>query len=494
MAVKDLKRLLLKYESNLANKANYNASKLARVNTYNNRDYVVDLSKKTIIKNTKDNIRVAGRDEPTAAELENIWERTIASIKAAIPPFGGTGNKSVGGAGQFKVTWNSSNTIMYIKNVKNDPWSGQSTHTFLLKLRQKLEKEVWGFNVGSVANKKRGTSTTAGVDIGHVEDLILVQLKDTLLGSINDIIRSFKSTKAARGIILDDIAKELRSGVASGSIPFNTFIEVTKNITSEGTIKMGVGVGAEDVPLKTFEKWIEVQFEATWQNQGQKSKDVQAAAKLFKKTILPEILKSLNKLVGQNDWPGQKASPAINEMIDTMIENSLFSTKSVNTRFGSKAKSKKKAAKLKSKVTKVKKYLRKKPKKPPPSKGDIRNYIQDPRGNWISPISLTSLIDGLVGSQVAANMGTPALNYRTGRFSESVEVLDIMPDTGITIRGQRQEQVTAYYTYMKRPYETFERKDKWGEFKNPRRLIDKSIREIATKYINARYDLRTVRL
>jgi hypothetical protein len=91
-------------------------------------------------------------------------------------------------------------------------------------------------------------------------------------------------------------------------------------------------------------------------------------------------------------------------------------------------------------------------------------------------------------------MGTPALNYRTGRFSESVEVLDIMPDTGITIRGQRQEQVTAYYTYMKRPYETFERKDKWGEFKNPRRLIDKSIREIATKYINARYDLRTVRL
>ncbi len=165
MAVKDLKRLLLKYESNLANKANYNASKLARVNTYNNRDYVVDLSKKTIIKNTKDNIRVAGRDEPTAAELENIWERTIASIKAAIPPFGGTGNKSVGGAGQFKVTWNSSNTIMYIKNVKNDPWSGQSTHTFLLKLRQKLEKEVWGFNVGSVANKKRGTSTTAGVDI-----------------------------------------------------------------------------------------------------------------------------------------------------------------------------------------------------------------------------------------------------------------------------------------------------------------------------------------
>jgi Icc-related predicted phosphoesterase len=86
MAVKDLKRLLLKYESNLANKANYNASRLARVNTYNNRDYVVDLSKKTIIKNTKDNIRVAGRDEPTAAELENIWERKLLLLKLQYLP------------------------------------------------------------------------------------------------------------------------------------------------------------------------------------------------------------------------------------------------------------------------------------------------------------------------------------------------------------------------------------------------------------------------
>jgi len=180
-------------------------------------------------------------------------------------------------------------------------------------------------------------------------------------------------------------------------------------------------------------------------------------------------------------------------MIDNMIEESLFKNFSGSSRYKTGAKSKSKRLKASSKVKRKTKHIKKQPKKAVAKKGDIRNYIQDPRGHWRSPTSLTKLMDGLISATVADNMGAPALTYRTGRFSESVGVNGINVTPSSVARRHRQEQVTAYYTYMKRPYETFERKDKWGEFKNPRRLIDQSIREIATRFIHARYDIRTVR-
>jgi hypothetical protein len=48
---------------------------------------------------------------------------------------------------------------------------------------------------------------------------------------------------------------------------------------------------------------------------------------------------------------------------------------------------------------------------------------------------------------------------------------------------------------MKRPYQTFERGYKQGnEFRDPRRLIDKSIREVAKMYIHSKFELKTRRL
>ena len=75
------------------------------------------------------------------------------------------------------------------------------------------------------------------------------------------------------------------------------------------------------------------------------------------------------------------------------------------------------------------------------------------------------------------NMGSPELNNRTGRFANSAQVRDvIMTPQGFPSIG---------YTYQKEPYQVFE--DGLGSApwangqRDPRKLIDRSIREIAAE-------------
>ena len=89
-----------------------------------------------------------------------------------------------------------------------------------------------------------------------------------------------------------------------------------------------------------------------------------------------------------------------------------------------------------------------------------------------SPIALRNLLNEALPQTVAMNMGSPALNYRTGRFANSarVENVAIGPKGGTAID----------YTYMKFPYQTFEPGGKQGSTqRDPRKIIGESIRELA---------------
>lgn len=91
--------------------------------------------------------------------------------------------------------------------------------------------------------------------------------------------------------------------------------------------------------------------------------------------------------------------------------------------------------------------------------------------------SIMSRINGLIYEQVRKNMGTgnskTVLNYRTGRFAESVKVE--------RISESRQGMITAFYSYMKNPYATFSQggRQQYPRSRDPKTLISKSIREIA---------------
>lgn len=89
-----------------------------------------------------------------------------------------------------------------------------------------------------------------------------------------------------------------------------------------------------------------------------------------------------------------------------------------------------------------------------------------------SPIALRNLLNEALPSEVAKNMVSPALRYRTGRFANSVRVENLVlgPRGGLHID----------YTYMRDPYETFEPGNKQGSTtRDPKKLIGKSIREIS---------------
>ena len=84
---------------------------------------------------------------------------------------------------------------------------------------------------------------------------------------------------------------------------------------------------------------------------------------------------------------------------------------------------------------------------------------------------LRAKINRRLSAEVRKNMGRPALINRTGRFSNSVQLLSLQP------RGETQVQ--GDFTYLLFPYATFERSDKWDPNYDPRPLIKKSIKNLA---------------
>lgn len=115
-----------------------------------------------------------------------------------------------------------------------------------------------------------------------------------------------------------------------------------------------------------------------------------------------------------------------------------------------------------------------------------RKKTQPKRGAASSPLHLIGMINKELPNTVRKNMGPPALENQTGRFAESVRVTDITT----TKKGFP----SIGYTYARNPYQVFEDgsgKPPWSNGdRDPRVLIDKSIREIAIQFAIGRFYTR----
>jgi len=96
-------------------------------------------------------------------------------------------------------------------------------------------------------------------------------------------------------------------------------------------------------------------------------------------------------------------------------------------------------------------------------------------------VSLEGLINAQLTERIKQNMGSGSrkdiLNLRTGRFAESVKLE--------RLSESRQGMITAFYSYMRNPYQTFEPGFRQGSpaSRNPKILITKSIKEIAAQQV-----------
>jgi len=104
--------------------------------------------------------------------------------------------------------------------------------------------------------------------------------------------------------------------------------------------------------------------------------------------------------------------------------------------------------------------------------------------NTVSLANLQLLLNTHLQDVISANMGSGSsrniLNYQTGRFAASVNVE--------RMSQSREGMITAFYNYMKAPYQTFEPGYRQGSPKtrDPKLLIAKSIREIAATKVGNR--------
>ena len=107
--------------------------------------------------------------------------------------------------------------------------------------------------------------------------------------------------------------------------------------------------------------------------------------------------------------------------------------------------------------------------------------IRNLQGQFYSLANLQKLLDANLVQKIKDNMGDgtrrDVLNLRSGRFAESAKVE--------RLSQSREGMITAFYTYMKNPYQTFELGFKQGgpNSRNPKLLISKSIREIAATQV-----------
>ncbi len=107
------------------------------------------------------------------------------------------------------------------------------------------------------------------------------------------------------------------------------------------------------------------------------------------------------------------------------------------------------------------------------------------KGVSSSPLAMIVMLNKKLPDTVRKNMTSPRLQNRTGTFAQSVRITDIM----MTPQGFP----SIGYTYQRDPYQVFESgsSGNWSnEYRDPRTLIDKSIRELAATTATGRFYTR----
>ena len=120
-------------------------------------------------------------------------------------------------------------------------------------------------------------------------------------------------------------------------------------------------------------------------------------------------------------------------------------------------------------------------------KARVATKVRATESNTSDLLRLIVQINRELPDTVRKNMKEPALVNRTGRFAESVRLTDVVQ----TPKGYP----SFGYTYQRDPYQVFEEgsSGNWSNGnRDPRDLIDKSIREIAAQFAIGRFYTRRV--
>lgn len=315
------------------------------------------------------------------------------------------------------------------------------------------------------ADSSKAAKIGASINLGHGGDeaiknslaALKFQQTATVAARVLDNT-SVSNREALREIFVGDILNQAQTGVLRLITSYDKFsIHTNKHITSEGKLS------DEYIFVLDFQDADENNKEST---EEKKQSD---AIKDFVKAKFKESYKDL------------EASPNITKSLNlTLNEAVKNSTKKAKVIVGKSAKEVKSKHSVVRKIKRQTQFNEFSLTAPKVSKNTTKVSSQP------SKVNIVALLNTKLPQEIRSRMTYPRLVNRTGRFSESVQVLSA--DT--TTKGG----TSFAYTYQKDPYQLFER----GRSRlatpdrEPRDIIDASIRSIAQEMMLGRFYTRRV--
>ena len=287
----------------------------------------------------------------------------------------------------------------------------------------------------------------------------------------------------------DETAVSLQQAKDAQSFFRDGFQDELKNagVTSRDLRNLGIDISVSKSSDYDTDK-VMIYLQSYSANARAGSKDAQKGPKAIMRDMLSKAIIRAEKSNAR--WTEAKGSDSridiekkkvIKSFNKGLKKSSKLKTKSVGTKIEFSNVSKTSVKKEKGKLSKT-----------PSSQFKLGKLSKAPRSRETksanSNVALASLINSKLAATVRENMGNPRLENQSGRFASSVRVTNIV--------STKQGFPSIGYTYQKNPYQIFETgagKTPWATpDRDPRNLIDRSIREIAAELLVGRFYTRRV--
>tara|TARA_A100000164_G_C21886155_1_gene762867 strand:+ start:42 stop:1535 length:1494 start_codon:yes stop_codon:yes gene_type:complete len=290
-------------------------------------------------------------------------------------------------------------------------------------------------------------------------------LESYLRAGINDSVEEINRDPS----IPDDNLTSLEIAKAINAIARDTSgLAVERIIRETGIDEMNVFLDSHDLNMKGMGR-------TKRGSAGLKEKVTQLL-----KELRDDASYRIPNLPGSDSFAEIKRKKTIKKVIEPFVKIPGIEIKTDNI----KVKNSKTRVESKSASQKAKPRIKRKPNKIPKIK---QKPLSMSRRGMGSPTRLMALINAKLPQTVASNMGEPRLENRTGRFAASPRVVDVQQTP--------QGFPSIGYTYEKNPYSVFERTSgtRFADAnRDPRDLIELSIREIAQQLTIGRFYTRRV--
>ena len=465
MAQKDLISFLNKLDSELTKSSKYyrqaQANKRAHIFRFNSGSF----AKQVKIQAAAQGIPLSNADRKF---INTAAEELLTKLKRSLPRIKADEKKIISGKTFIRMTFTSS---VKKKSRYGDPDSiyGKIYDTYRPYLKkcftsiQNYLKEQQFTNEKTGKTKHKALRTKTGkvreapgreIQLGHVKGKSVVE---SLIRDAFEDVMGDESVFTETGDALKE--PDIRKMMADLGIDISLI---------------------KDAKIDTYT----VQLEAAVDNRvdGQKLKEK-------KKALQDQIKVAINKLGGienlsGSDTPKQKyIKKTRQEVLEPFKNLKNVKVSAKDLKIDDKSSSGKKNTK--AKAVKASKTRKKAGMAAIPAALKARKTkAQSPASSMLQMIAM---INKELPRTVEDNMGEPALENRTGRFARSVRVTDIVK----TPKGFP----SVGYTYQKNPYQVFEEGSSgpWSNgHRDPRQLIDTSIRDIAAKMAIGRFYTRRV--